>query len=884
MERDVGLDPLPPRDLRRIRVGSKGIHASTASLQVGSCVAFLLVGTKATGAATTADGGAEAGPHDDLLPVIPEHESWDDFNRLHHQFNASHDDFGILLPPDDRYNFGNETETPRLRPRPRPQPPPTGYDMVLDASTRQNTTDRSLASNKGRYLYPVRPQDPGPRRRMGPGGMGPGRSRMDPGFIAFLRSRPDLLVRLLNTTAVSDSSKEEQVRLPYEVDLLAHLVSQYYGRRNEGIDPYSAESEILMRRMGRPSPFPPRPWRRMTPGRPGSLPQARRYLPPFPIRRRRRPSPPLRPQGRFPVSPIRFGFDGVDPDLQGDFEGEFNRYTHYNDRDSHYNDRDSHHNDRDRRKSPLYDYPDDATSIQDILDFFKDEYKNKDEEYGTDKRRPSRYANNYDDRDSQDRYKYPVFSTKYTTKYSSKQKPRPSSEEDDYYGTHDPFDTYGPEIPTGDNGYSGDSVFYGDTIHRGKPKKQPSSSSTAKKNPFEIMMDIYPMDKGVYGSSFKNYYPSESNRGYYYTQYGEEYVDDNNKHHVILHLNLFSKKPGTTGFRGRGGDSTGTGKGTSTSLVFPLLGSLDPEQLYQALLNKKRSTKAPARPSDPQHDYFGSQSRPIPEKNYALSSLCSLHAVMETKLADLLDLKRWERQAILVTVGNAILQLFSTAAYMFMMNVGNFVVGMKDFNEFAYRFGICSTIVIGVYIVNSGAYQVAFFMTFFRDVFNRISDDVHELLVRRGCMSFDPFFNIRLSDTVDDLEKKTSSFEEELEKLRLKHDEVAVGFRLFEISTSKQLTVSMAFDITAAIAAYYFSFSAFLDGIAGKEIPETSASLEVEFIRTAPGLCLPGAAGSCPCPTLGCRLLRPQPGSSRLCSGSNADISDRADPVQDIHE
>ena len=65
---------------------------------------------------------------------------------------------------------------------------------------------------------------------------------------------------------------------------------------------------------------------------------------------------------------------------------------------------------------------------------------------------------------------------------------------------------------------------------------------------------------------------------------------------------------------------------------------------------------------------------------------------------------------------------------------------------------------------------------------------------------------------VDGLEKEASSFEEELENLRLKHDEVAVGFRLFEISTSKQLTVSMAFDITAAIAAYYFSFSAFLDG------------------------------------------------------------------------
>ena len=235
-------------------------------------------------------------------------------------------------------------------------------------------------------------------------------------------------------------------------------------------------------------------------------------------------------QGRFPVSPQHFGFEGVDPDLQGDFEGEFNRYTHYNDRD--------------RRKSPLYDYPDDATSIQDILDFFKDEYKNKEEEYdrptSTDKRRPSRYANNYDDRDSQDRYKYPIFSTKYGTKNSSK-KPRPSSEEDDYYP--DPFDLYGPEIPSDDNSYSGDSVYYGDTVRK---QKQPSQ---AKKNPFEIMMDIYPMDKGVYGSSFKNYYPSESNRGYYYTQYGEEYVDDNNKHHVILHLNLFSKKPGATGFR-----------------------------------------------------------------------------------------------------------------------------------------------------------------------------------------------------------------------------------------------------------------------------------------------------------------------------------------------
>ncbi|CAG0890678.1 unnamed protein product [Darwinula stevensoni] len=81
---------------------------------------------------------------------------------------------------------------------------------------------------------------------------------------------------------------------------------------------------------------------------------------------------------------------------------------------------------------------------------------------------------------------------------------------------------------------------------------------------------------------------------------------------------------------------------------------------------------------------------------------------------------------------------------------------------------------------------------------------------------------------------KRSSLEEELEELRLKHEEVATGFEYLQAFTSKQLTVSTACDIIGIIAACYFSFSAFLSGGGYYSGLSASAlaSLSVGFVHT----------------------------------------------------
>ena len=79
---------------------------------------------------------------------------------------------------------------------------------------------------------------------------------------------------------------------------------------------------------------------------------------------------------------------------------------------------------------------------------------------------------------------------------------------------------FGPELPVDNDRYGG------------KPKHQ------APKRPFEVMLDVYPLKNKGSSAQYDqdDYYRQDASN----TRSGQ---DRNNGHHVVLHLNLYAKKP-----------------------------------------------------------------------------------------------------------------------------------------------------------------------------------------------------------------------------------------------------------------------------------------------------------------------------------------------------
>ncbi|CAL4075708.1 unnamed protein product, partial [Meganyctiphanes norvegica] len=75
-------------------------------------------------------------------------------------------------------------------------------------------------------------------------------------------------------------------------------------------------------------------------------------------------------------------------------------------------------------------------------------------------------------------------------------------------------------------------------------------------------------------------------------------MDDDNKHEVVLHLNLFSKHPPSKNSRGgsssgSGGISFAQGRNGAVSLDIPLIGGLSPLDVYKAIIAEARKNKSP---------------------------------------------------------------------------------------------------------------------------------------------------------------------------------------------------------------------------------------------------------------------------------------------------
>ncbi|XP_066958372.1 LOW QUALITY PROTEIN: homeobox protein 2-like [Macrobrachium rosenbergii] len=182
----------------------------------------------------------------------------------------------------------------------------------------------------------------------------------------------------------------------------------------------------------------------------------------------------------------------------------------------------------------------------------------------------------------------------------------------------------------GGNSYNNGGNYFGGG---NKPPSNTRDPSFGKSRPFNIMLDVYPMDvsqstsgsrpfqtsifyenKDRFDSGQNQYGGSQSNGGYFgndgrYSNNNERFApeEDANKHEIILHLNLFSKTPSKLGTSGRNGGSAGdfSGRAGAVSLEIPLTGQLSPLDIYKALMARARSEKPQAQ----------TQYRPGMEKN-----------------------------------------------------------------------------------------------------------------------------------------------------------------------------------------------------------------------------------------------------------------------------
>nr|XP_027234244.1 DEP domain-containing protein DDB_G0279099-like [Penaeus vannamei] len=183
------------------------------------------------------------------------------------------------------------------------------------------------------------------------------------------------------------------------------------------------------------------------------------------------------------------------------------------------------------------------------------------------------------------------------------------------------------------NGGSGMSVI--------PPVHNTHDRGTSKSRPFNIMLDVYPMDdrpvpsgsrpfqtsisfnggNGRFdsdssggrfsGGSSNNYHNGINENNYnsgnsyngngFNNNNGNRYNDndrfsnrdDANKHEVILHLNLFSKSPLSIRRQGTV-DDFASGRSGAVSVELPLTGQLSPLDVYKAIISKARTSTAQA--------------------------------------------------------------------------------------------------------------------------------------------------------------------------------------------------------------------------------------------------------------------------------------------------
>ncbi|XP_063595288.1 uncharacterized protein LOC134772258 [Penaeus indicus] len=201
------------------------------------------------------------------------------------------------------------------------------------------------------------------------------------------------------------------------------------------------------------------------------------------------------------------------------------------------------------------------------------------------------------------------------------------------------FNNGGGNLNNGGNSFNG-----GSSMSVIPPVQNTYDRGTSKSRPFNIMLDVYPMDdnpvpsgsrpfqtsisfnggngrfdsnsnggrfsggssnnydSGINGNAYNNgnSYGSYNGNGFNNNN-GNRYNnndrfsdrDDANKHEVILHLNLFSKSPLSVRRQGTV-DDFASGRSGAVSLELPLTGQLSPLDVYKAIINKARTSTAQA--------------------------------------------------------------------------------------------------------------------------------------------------------------------------------------------------------------------------------------------------------------------------------------------------
>ncbi|XP_042894411.1 uncharacterized protein LOC122268180 isoform X2 [Penaeus japonicus] len=178
------------------------------------------------------------------------------------------------------------------------------------------------------------------------------------------------------------------------------------------------------------------------------------------------------------------------------------------------------------------------------------------------------------------------------------------------------------------------------------PVQNTYDRGTSKSRPFNIMLDVYPMDDSPVTSGSRPFQTSISfnggngrfdsnnnggsfnggnvnsydnvnngnNGNRYSNNNGNSYStnnenrynngdrfsnrDDANKHEVVLHLNLFSKSPLSIRRQGTA-DGIASGRSGAVSLELPLTGQLSPLDVYKAIINEARTSTAQAQVQHP---------------------------------------------------------------------------------------------------------------------------------------------------------------------------------------------------------------------------------------------------------------------------------------------
>ncbi|XP_045599851.2 uncharacterized protein [Procambarus clarkii] len=142
------------------------------------------------------------------------------------------------------------------------------------------------------------------------------------------------------------------------------------------------------------------------------------------------------------------------------------------------------------------------------------------------------------------------------------------------------------------------------------PVQNTYDPTKTKSLPFNIMLDVYPMEDSSTASGPRPFQtsisiPGDTGRFNTNSDYVNGYSnggysqrerfspqDDVNKHEIVLHLNLYSRAPSVN--RRQGGGDVATGRSGAVSLEVPLTGTLSPLDIYTAIMSKARSHKPQA--------------------------------------------------------------------------------------------------------------------------------------------------------------------------------------------------------------------------------------------------------------------------------------------------